>query len=150
MDLLVPFINFQCHLLQYMVGKNREWESTTEDGTFQKSYIPCLTGSFIIGIEFESPGDVVVNNWAKAVALYCLFSVHPECTYSWKMIEKPLTFPSTPIIYVNKAGMYQCEVKYGSRKIQGKVIHVHVEVGMFFSFLICSGGKDSLFFRFGV
>ena len=87
-----------------------------------------------LGIEWESPVDVVVNNWSKAVTLYCLPLVHPECTYSWKMIGKTLMFPSTPFIYVNKAGLYQCEVTDDSKTIRGKVISVRVEIGMF---LIC-------------
>ena len=49
----------------------------------------------------------------------------------WEMIGETIKFPSTPVIYVNKAGLYQFEVKYGSVKMQGKIIDVRVELGMF-------------------
>ena len=86
---------------------------------------------------------MVVNDWAKPVALYCLASVHPECVYSWQMIGKTITFPSTPVIYVNKAGMYQCEVQCGPRKVKGKVINLRVEIGMFFPYQsVFCGSKE--------
>lgn len=68
------------------------------------------------------------------MALYCLALTHPDCTYLWQIIGKPATesFPSTPIIYVNEAGMYQCEITYdNSKKMKGKVINVRVEIGRF-------------------
>ena len=82
-----------------------------------------------LGIVWESPAYVVVNNWKKAVALYCLPNVHPERSYVWKMIGSNEAFVSTPFIYVNKAGMYQCVVKFQSEKLVGKIIDVSVHVG---------------------
>ena len=117
--------------MDYMVKKNED--STVEDDIFGitlKSHsFPILLSFNIIGIEWESPSDVVVHNWTQAIMLYCLpSSIYRESMYSWQMIGKSRTFPSTPIIYISEAGM---QVKYGARKIQGKIIHVHVEVGGF-------------------
>ena len=43
-------------------------------------------------------------------------------------------FPSTPFIYIAKAGLYQCIVKYAKKEIRGNLIHVSVVVGEFFSY----------------
>ena len=41
-----------------------------------------------------------------------------------------MEFPSTPVIYVNKGGLYQCIVKFKEKEIKGKLVTVRVDVGM--------------------
>ena len=61
--------------------------------------------------------------------LYCLPSVHPECTYHWIKIGEKKAFPSTPFVFVNKAGHYQCTISFANKKLQSNVITVQVDVG---------------------
>ncbi len=72
------------------------------------------------------------------MVLYCLPSVHPDCIYNWRMIgsREHCKFPSTPFIYVNKAGLYQCVITCDSKVLEGRIISVSVEVGRFFFFLV--------------
>lgn len=113
MNLLVPLTNSQCRLLAFVVATNPE------------AGLDC-------GIEWESPTNVAVSNWNKAIVLYCLPTIHAGCTYSWRMIagskSKSFWRPSTPFIYINCAGLYQCIVSFNSETMEGKVIHVCVDV----------------------
>ena len=66
--------------------------------------------------------------------LYCLPTVHgPTCTYSWRKIGGLLesSYPSSPCLFVDCAGMYQCIVCIDSTEFQSDVIHVSVDVGEF-------------------
>lgn len=80
----------------------------------------------------ESPSVVIVSGFTKAVALYCLSSVHCHTRYKWRAIgpaEESAVFPSTPVIYVNQSGLFQCVLKYGSSEIEGSIIAVRVDFG---------------------
>lgn len=86
---------------------------------------------FIIGIEWESPGIIKVDSWSKALALYCFCTFHPSCKYKWQKLGTQCNFPSSPVIYIDEVGLYQCTAKYGSNEVQGKIIDVDVEIGEF-------------------
>ena len=45
--------------------------------------------------------------------------------------EPSKQFPSSPVIYVDKGGLYRCTVKYGSAKVDGNITNVVVEVGKY-------------------
>ena len=47
-----------------------------------------------------------------------------------------MELPPYPVIYVDKAGLYQCTVKYESQEVKGKLISVKVDVteGMQYTF----------------
>ena len=40
-------------------------------------------------------------------------------------------FPSTPVVYVSKGGFYQCTVEHNSKKINGNLISVEIDVGKY-------------------
>ena len=78
-------------------------------------------------IVWQSPTIIWVANFVNTVALYCLSNFHPMCTYEWKVIgERARQFPPTPVIYVDKAGLYQCTVTIGSNEISGEIIALRV------------------------
>ena len=61
-------------------------------------------------------------------------SLHSETIYEWKVVGKTTDekkFPSTPVIYVDKAGLYRCIIKSGFDGIElmGKVLTVRVDIG---------------------
>ena len=39
-----------------------------------------------------------------------------------------LTFSSTPVIWVNRVGLYQCEVKCDELKVKGRMISVRLDL----------------------
>lgn len=82
-------------------------------------------------IRCQCPELVIVKNFREPVALYCVSSTHAGSQYSWStIVGETREFPSTPVIYVNKGGVYQCTVKFEGKKITGKVVTVRVDVGM--------------------
>lgn len=100
----------------------------------------CRLCSFLVWIflEFfircESPELVIVENFLEPVTLYCVSSTHGGSQYTWStIVGEAREFPSTPIIYVNKEGIYQCIVKFEGKEIKGKVVTVRVDVGMLLS-----------------
>lgn len=87
---------------------------------------------FVLGfcVAWESPSELVVNNFREAVMLYCLSSFHGASTYYWKKFGNASShYPSTPVIYVHEGGLYQCSIKLDSHTIQGSIINVRVELG---------------------
>lgn len=80
-------------------------------------------------IRCESPELVIVGG-NKAMALYCVSSTHAATEYVWRMFgESKKKYPSTRIIFINKAGLYQCSMKYNGTEIKGKVLTVRVDIG---------------------
>ena len=64
-------------------------------------------------IRCESPALVIIENFLDAVTLYCVSSTHAGSQYTWStIVGEPMEFSSTPVIYVNKGGVYQCIVKF--------------------------------------
>ena len=71
-----------------------------------------------------------MSNLKKAICLVCISSLHGACNYCWKVISgSKREFPKSPVVYVNKGGLYQCTVTYESRRIVGRIISVEVLVG---------------------
>ena len=58
----------------------------------------------------ESPKVVLVQNFFKAVTLYCMPSTHAGSQYKWARIDGKAKFPSTPVVYINEGGVYQCTI----------------------------------------
>ena len=82
---------------------------------------------------WQSPSVISIPYFQKALTLFCLPSVHPDCTYSWNAIgEKFERFPSSPVIYVEKAGLYQCTITFGVNYLLSTAMAVRVDVGMHF------------------
>ena len=79
---------------------------------------------------WESPSKLVVSNFREAVMIFCLSSLHGANTYHWeKLGDATRQFPSTPVIYVNEGGLYQCSLKLDSHVIRGSIVTVRVELG---------------------
>ena len=73
---------------------------------------------------------MVVNTLKDSITLYCIASVHGSCTYHWRYLEDPSRkYPSSPVVYVNKGGFYQCTVEHNSQHITGNLIRVVIDVG---------------------
>ena len=64
-------------------------------------------------VVWQSQALVTVSSFRKAVALYCVASNHGSCAYHWRKfgVKGRLVFPSSPVVYVNEGGVYQCEIK---------------------------------------
>ena len=95
----------------------------------------CYDGHIALDffIAWESPELIIVENLEKAVALYCVCSLHSEAIYNWGVVGKTTDdkkFPSTPVIY--KAGLYRCMIrsKFDSHELRGTVLTVRVDMGM--------------------
>lgn len=58
----------------------------------------------------QSNTTITVNDLQKAVPLICVSSKHGACRYEWTQLGTSTHFPSTPVIYANEVGIYQCEV----------------------------------------
>ena len=58
--------------------------------------------------------------------LYCLSSKNRSCSYQWSWFgaNGRLEFPSTPVVYVNEGGLYQCEVDDNNDSLLSKLINV--------------------------
>ena len=74
----------------------------------------------------------MVNSLKESITLYCIASVHGTCMYHWRYLEDPSRkFPSSPVVYVNKGGFYQCTIEYNSKKIKGNLISVNINIGKY-------------------
>ena len=89
-------------------------------------------------IVWQSPSLIKLTRWNSAVTLYCISSHHGNCSYAWKKLgdEGGRVFPSTPVVYVNEGGLYQCTVKLHLQKVKGRVIRVYANIGQ--SIYICT------------
>lgn len=85
-------------------------------------------------IAYESPQVVSVASFRKAIALYCISSLHPHTEYSWEFIGGSGEFPSTPVIFINRSGLYRCTLIHDAMKLFGKVITVRVDLGKFITY----------------
>lgn len=61
-------------------------------------------------IEHKSEAQTLVSNFKDPVTLYCLASCHTTCKYEWKHFCSSHSYPSTPVIYVDSPGIYECSV----------------------------------------
>ena len=94
-DDMSPMNDFAGRLVNVAVW--RKYNISSDGGT-QGSVLCTVT--VILVIERESPPSIKVSDWKKAVTLFCIPSVHPNCTYCWKMVGGEIVkFPSTPLIY---------------------------------------------------
>ena len=79
----------------------------------------------------QSPTSITVSSFIKAATLYCVASNHGTCTYHWKKHGGGQSnFPSSPVIYVNEGGVYQCLIKTeNSEDVSSRTIRVHITIG---------------------
>ena len=82
---------------------------------------------------WQSPSVIKLTAKHPLVILYCVSSTHGHCNYIWRKIgqvaHEGKQFPSTPVIYVKEGGLYQCVVKAGGDKIQGRIYRVQKTIG---------------------
>ena len=95
------------------------------------SYPLCYHFTDTAMVVWQSPTSVTVSLFREAVTLYCVASSHGKCTYHWKKFGRgKSTFPSSPVIYINEGGLYQCIIKTGEEKeISSRVIRVYANIG---------------------
>ena len=80
-------------------------------------------------IIWQSP-DISIRHLMCAIPLYCVSSQHSTTTYHWeKLGETEKLFPSTPVIYVDEVGLFQCKVESGGMEEQSSVIALQVQPG---------------------
>ena len=75
----------------------------------------------IVGFEiaYRSFRSIVLDSPNEAASLICISTSHGTCQYRWKLFGSKISFiHSTPLIYVNQPGMYECTVveENGERK----------------------------------
>ena len=92
--------------------------------------LQCLDLPMIV---WQSSPSITVESFRSAVTLYCIASNHGCCSYHWRKLgETTLTFPSSPVIYINGGGLYQCTVKsHGLMDISSRMIRVHCHIGRY-------------------
>ena len=86
-------------------------------------------------IMWQSPTAITVHSMKQPLILYCIASLHGICTYQWEIIgERDSTqhFPSSPVVYINKGGLYQCKALCNSDVVVGKIIRVIVDASKLF------------------
>ena len=79
-----------------------------------------------------------MDNFRKAIALYCISSLHPHTKYIWEVIGESGSkeFPSTPVIFIGRSGLYQCTLIHNAKRLFGKIITVRVDIGNFITIFI--------------
>lgn len=77
-------------------------------------------------IVHENLASIVVESMQKPVVLYCIASYHGGCKYDWRKVGEKKKFPSTPVIYVNEPGMYQCFAKTTNNCVLSDLMRVVV------------------------
>ena len=81
-------------------------------------------------ILYQSPSEISVSSITHAIPLYCVSSHHCTSIYHWmKLGESTTSFPSTPVIYVDEVGLFQCKVESGDVAEQSTVIALEVQPG---------------------
>ena len=80
-------------------------------------------------IEHQSDPNIAVSGFTAPVPLFCLASVHdPEVKYQWVSLrDHNETFPSSPVNYVRKPGLYSCQVHYCGEIADSKIITVELD-----------------------
>lgn len=61
-------------------------------------------------IVHKTSDKIHTSSFEKAVPLLCMASIHPYCSYIWKLLSGYGIWPDTPVIYVTKPGLYECSV----------------------------------------
>lgn len=85
-------------------------------------------------VVWQSPTSIKVSSFRKAVTLYCVASNHGLCTYHWRKFGERgrFTFPSSPVVYVNEGGVYQCTIKSDDVEKEdtfSRTIRVYAQIG---------------------
>jgi hypothetical protein len=101
------------------------------DGTFSVMQPSSSLGHF--QVTHQSPPNVYLPEEEQAVALYCVASNHTVLhSYQWENSGEALS-GSTPVLWVNKEGIYKCTVKESedssSPECSSREISVHAFQG---------------------
>lgn len=89
-------------------------------------------GSKNLSIVFEWPVNpkIKLDKLCSVVTLCCISSLYGECNYNWVNLKTPhYSYIETPVLYVNKPGLYQCEVSTDSSSVVSKVFEISVLPG---------------------
>lgn len=92
-------------------------------------------------VVWQSPTSIKVSSFRNAVTLYCVASNHGLCKYHWRKFGEKgrLTFPSSPVVYVNEGGVYQCTIKSDLEEEDtfSRTIRVYANIGKGISLQKC-------------
>jgi hypothetical protein len=98
---------------------------------------------------YQSPESIVCHG-QEEVALYCVVNILSIQThYKWHAPDS-CAFPSTPVIYVTKPGMYFCTVQYSDFEVRSRPSEVsvlpgtHLALLLFFLQLFFASGETSV------
>ena len=89
-----------------------------------------MTGPFRIA--YQSPPVTMVSSMVEPVQLICIASYHDDTLYNWEMVGKKQTFPSSPVVYVSRPGIFQCKaVNLVKGQVMSQMMEVQLEPGLF-------------------
>ena len=75
-----------------------------------------IGSAFSILFEWPLKKEVELRKLYPAMQLCCISSLHGKCSYKWVDRNSEATFAETPVLYVNKPGLYQCRVTRNSNQ----------------------------------
>ena len=84
-------------------------------------------------IVYQSDSDIKVSSFQKAIPLICIASTHGAdgCNYCWHKLGEPSRkFPNSPAVFVNRIGLYKCDVEFQAIRLSSTVISITVTIGV--------------------
>ena len=91
------------------------------------AYNVILAGA---ALAFQSPTEIVVDEFNKPIPLVCLATSHQSATYKWSMLGRTSSFPSTPVLFVCKVDLYSCSVMVGTVSTDSLLMSLAVRPGI--------------------
>ena len=71
----------------------------------------------------------------EPVRLICIPSHHDDSLYTWEVVGsqgQKQSFPSSPVVYVSRPGIFRCEVVNASKgKATSQMMEVRLDPGLF-------------------
>lgn len=108
---------------------------------YEKFICSVISNDVIIGthIIHRTSEKIIVHSFKRAVPLFCVASMHPYCSYEWKLLGSSdvYSWPNTPVIYVTKGGLYECSIKDSTCKVVLQTIY-DVQLKGMSEFYTCS------------
>lgn len=84
-------------------------------------------------IVYQSDRDIKVSSFQKAIPLIYIASPRgiDGCNYCWHKLGEPSrNFPNSPAVFVNKIGLYKCDVEFRAMRLSSAVISITVTIGV--------------------
>ena len=78
----------------------------------------------------------------EPVQLICVASYHDNTVYNWEIVGKKqnLMFPSSPVVYVSRPGIFQCKVvNFVKGQAMSQMMEVQLEPGLFVFSIVANG-----------